>query len=364
MEAERVADGYDRTGRLGPVVARLERFVADEESDGAALAVAVDGEPVAEWYAGDARPGVVAGPEVLWPLASISKLYTAATVMAMVERGDLYLAMRPGQILSGFDTERGDQRGDINLRHLLTHSSGLIYESPNMEELLIDQAPLDDIIAEGMTYPLQFAPGAGDQYSDYGFLLLGEIAATVTSVPFPDLVRDLILEPAGLRSTSMQPEPTDFSRIAQVPGSFGWGTDGSMYNSPYALRLGHPAFGVVASLNDLLHFGLLFARGGTLADRRVLAPATVSAMTSNHTTQPGMPPRGLGFMLNPSATAMGDLLSPSSYGHGGASGCTLVVDPDAGVTIAFVSNRHVNAAPETFYRRISIPINLVLAALT
>jgi CubicO group peptidase (beta-lactamase class C family) len=77
-----VADGYDRTGQLRRVFARIERFVSDGVTDAAALAVAVNGEPVAEWYAGDARPELAAGSDVLWPLASISKLYTAATIMA------------------------------------------------------------------------------------------------------------------------------------------------------------------------------------------------------------------------------------------------------------------------------------------
>ncbi|RIK45163.1 MAG: hypothetical protein DCC58_07345 [Chloroflexi bacterium] len=356
--------GYDETGKLEQVFARIERLVSDGETDAAALAVGVAGQPVAAWYAGHARPELPAGPHVYWPLASISKLYTAATVMALVERGELYLSLPVHLVLPEFAGDGSDRRDAITLRQLLTHTSGLLYESPNMEELLIDQTPLDALIAEGQQYPLDHAPGSAHQYSDYGFALLGKVAATVTGVPFPELVRSLVLEPAGLQHTSLQPAPEWFPFIAQAPGAFGWGTDGAMYNSPYALRLGHPAFGVVATLADLLRFGLLFANRGMLDGYRVLSRSTVRAMTSNHVSIPGAPAWGLGFELDAAASGEGDLLGPGSFGHGGATGCTLWHDSSAEITIAFVSNRHYNLNPVSFARRLSIATNGVLAALT
>ena len=59
----------------------------------------------------------------------------------------------------------------------------------------------------------------------------------------------------------------------------------------------------------------------------------------------------------------GDLFSPGSFGHIGATGTALQHDPQAGVTLAFVSNRHHNADPQGFRRRISVATNRVLAAL-
>ena len=98
MEVVRVT----REERLSAVYDRLARFIADGEFAGAALAAAIGGEQVAEWYGGEAAPGHAAGPETLWPLASISKSYTAAMVLATVERGELTLATRVGELLPGF----------------------------------------------------------------------------------------------------------------------------------------------------------------------------------------------------------------------------------------------------------------------
>ena len=364
----------DSTGRLRPVLARLARCVAAGEVDGAALAVAVGGEQVAEGYWGEAAPGRPAATETLWPLASIAKSYTAATVMALVERGDLTLSTTARSLLPRFD---GEGRERVTLRHLLTHTAGLLYESPEMEELLRRQTPLAAIVDEVYTRPLLFPPGSRFGYSDLGYALAARMAEAATGRPFPDLVRELLLEPAGLRDTYLLPPPEQHGRLARVAGALASGTAGAMYNSPYALALAHPAFGVVASARDLLRFGLLFAPGGR---RRVHSEATVRAMATDQTgghavghtpggepdTHPTAPqPWGLGFVL-PGAwgTGAGDLASPRSFSHGGATGCLLLVDPAYDLTVAFVSNKHLRADPARWERHVVATINGVIAALT
>src|SRR5947209_20325008 len=88
--------------RLQPVFAHIERFIDDGEINAAALAVGMGGVPVADWYGGRANAGLPAGPVVLWPLASASKLYTAAAAMALVERGVLLLSTPVHTVLPEF----------------------------------------------------------------------------------------------------------------------------------------------------------------------------------------------------------------------------------------------------------------------
>lgn len=76
---------------------------------------------------------------------------------------------------------------------------------------------------------------------------------------------------------------------------------------------------------------------------------------------------GLGFMIrgrHDTGGYLADLLSPGSYGHGGASGCTLMIDPVADVTVAFVSTHHARTERERWSYRINSTVNRVLAALT
>ncbi|HUZ01418.1 MAG TPA: serine hydrolase domain-containing protein [Thermomicrobiaceae bacterium] len=361
----------DATDRLGPVFGLIEGFIRGGAVRGAALAAAVGDEIVGEGYWGEAAPGQPAVPGTLWPLASISKLYTAAAVMALVEQGVLTLSTSVRSVLPAFD---GDGRDQVTLRHLLTHTSGLIYESPEMEAVLRRHTALEQIVDEAYTYPLAFAPGTRFSYSDYGIAIAGRMASVASGVPFPKLVRRLVLEPGDLRDTFMPPPVAEYSRLAHVVGPLAEGTDAAMYNSPYALELAHPAFGTVASARDLLRFGLLFAPAG---ERRILSEATVRTMTTDQTgggvvgTVVGLDaevirPWGLGFIIRGHGPQLGpgELTSPGAFGHAGASGCTLVVDPAQDVALAYVSNQHARTDPERWRLRLDAVANAAVAGLT
>ena len=139
------------------VVAIVDRQVARGCFAGAALAVLRGEELLLEHVAGNAGPGLPAGPDVLWPLASISKLYTAATVMRLVELGELTVNTPVWQVLPEMT---GDGREDMRVRHLITHTSGLPYESPEMGTRLAAHASTDELIDEAYRAPLLFPPGA------------------------------------------------------------------------------------------------------------------------------------------------------------------------------------------------------------
>ncbi|MCO5177333.1 MAG: beta-lactamase family protein [Thermomicrobiales bacterium] len=347
----------------------IDDFVARGEVAAAAVAIAWHGEQIGEHHAGMARPDVPASASTLWPLASISKVYSAAAVMALVERGVLTLSMPIRLILPEFT---GDGRDTITLRHLLTHTSGMIYESPEMEQRLLHETPLDELVDEVYHLPLQFTPGTQHAYSDYNYAMAGRVAEVATGQPFPDLVRDLVLTPGGLHDTHFPSPPDVTDRLALVAGPLGEGTSGDMYNSAYGLGLAHPAFGVSATVADLLRFGLLFAPGGST---RVLSEAGVQVMSTDQTGgntpgsfSPDLPARdiawGAGFAVKGDSATSGDLLSPTSFGHGGATGCTLQIDPEEDIVIAYVSNKHARTGRPPFTRRQVSVVNTVLAALT
>ena len=341
------------------VTAIVDRQVAAGFFAGAALRVLRGDEPVIEHFAGSAGPGLPAGPDVRWPLASISKLYTAACVMRLVELGELTVNTPVWQVLPDFT---GDGREDVRVRHLITHTSGLPYESPQMGRRLASHASTDDLIDEAYRTPLLFQPGSRFQYSDYAYGLAGRVASVVAGVDFPELVRTLILAPMGLADTFMRPADGDVGRIANVRGVFNDGTDGAMYNSAYGRTLAHPAFSTVASLRDVVAFLRHFAPGGP----RVLSEATVRAMTSlqtggapgQHPLLDGFPdtaaiPWGFGFCLQTEASpaVFAELASFSTFGHPGASGCQIMVDPVANLTVALLTNTHILTGRDTWLRR-------------
>jgi serine-type D-Ala-D-Ala carboxypeptidase len=354
---------------LDRVIATINGYIDRGEIGGGALAVAHRGEQVLDWAGGQAREGTAATTDTVWPLASISKVYTAAMIMVLVERGELSLSTTVTSVLPEFT---GDGRDAITIRHLMTHTSGLIYESPEMEQLLIRQTPYDDMVDEAYRHPLLFTPGTSLSYADYNFAIAGRVASVVTGTSFPDLVRDLVLQPGGLSNTFMPPPESEYPRFAIVDGPLAAGTEGAMYNTPYAHNLAHPAFGTSATAADLMRFGLLFAPGGST---RILSHAGIRTMTTDQTGgqasggpgsfSDGAPrPWGVGFMLKGKTGIGGDLLSPEAFGHGGASGCTLWVDPVEDIVVAYVSNSHANKGRPPFTERLVRTVNGVLAALT
>lgn len=344
----------------------MQRHIDAGGFTGAAVVAMKRNEIVLEHYGGNAAPGLVSRASILWPIASISKMYAVSAIMSLVERGEITLNTLASDLLPKF---RGEGRETIRLRHLLTHTSGLIYESPEMEQRLIDQTPLEDLIEEVYTAPLLFKPGTSLKYADYNTLVAGRMVEIVTCQPLSEIVNSLVLEPMKLNDTFFPTPESEDDRVAVVRGALGEGTDGAMYNSRYARSLAHPAFAVTATARDLVKFASHFAPNGP----RIHSEATVRAMTTNQTgvvtgIHPSMKgydeqasiPWGLGFALQTEwvPALLCELASFKTFGHGGASGCQVMVDPENEVIVAVLTNTHLNTGREAWYRKLQSLINV------
>jgi CubicO group peptidase (beta-lactamase class C family) len=344
------------TGGLLPLI---DRLIAEGPIRGAAAIVVRDGRTVLERYVGEAAPGVPASERTLWPIASISKTFTAAMLLRLVELGELSVQTHVRAVLPSFTVEG---REEMRLRHLLTHTSGLRYESPEFEARLRAHTSLASLTDEAMSAPLLFRPGTRFRYSDDAFLIAARMAETVTGRPYATLVEELVIGPMGLRDAHVVPPVELHDRLAYVSGVPAEGSDGAMYDSPYARALGHPAFSVVTSARDLLRFASFFADGGP----RIHAEATVRACRVSQTGEvPGEHPISTGYgsdaripwsyvwsLQTPQVPAiLSELASFEAFGHPGASGCHVVVDPVSATSIVVMTNAHGSRDFDTWFRR-------------
>ena len=202
--------------RLVPFDEMMRSFLGEHPIPGAALAVAKDGRLVYArgfGYADIEREQPVE-PQSLFRIASVSKPITAAAILQLLENGKLQLSERVFEVLAGEyplpDDDDVDPRlRDVTIRHLLQHTGGWdrdksfdpMFRSAQFARQLGVAPPArqEHIIRAMATQKLDFSPGERAAYSNYGYCLLGRVIEVRTGRSYEDAVRELVLEPAGIR---------------------------------------------------------------------------------------------------------------------------------------------------------------------
>ncbi|MGW8376322.1 serine hydrolase domain-containing protein [Streptomyces sp. ODS28] len=212
-----------------------------------------------------------------FPLASVTKLLAAYAALIALEEGAAEL-----------DEPAGPEGATV--RHLLAHTSGLAFDE-------------DRRMAE---------PGARRIYSNAGFEALGDHLAKATDIPFPQYLREAVLEPLGMRDTELA---------------------------------GSPAKDAVSTVADMIRFAAEL-QAPRLLDRTTLDEATRVVWPGLKGVLPGyglQSPNdwGLGFEIRDGKSPhwTGEHSSPRTYGHFGQSGTFLWVDPEAAAACVALTDR-------------------------
>ena len=167
---------------------------------GACVLAIDDGEVVFRQGFGlaDVEAGTACTPATNFRMASVSKQFTAAAVMRLVEQGRVQLDDTLDKFFPGFP-EYGRA---IQVRHLLTHTSGLpAYEGlvPDGTTLQLNDLDVLQLLLD--TKEPKFAAGEKFEYSNSGFVLLGLIVEQASGKPFHEFLRDEILLPSGMEDS-------------------------------------------------------------------------------------------------------------------------------------------------------------------
>ncbi len=263
--------------------------------------------------------------------ASVTKVFTAAAIMKLVEDGIIWLEQPVKDIIPEFDTPIHSQ---ITIWHLLTHTSGL----PADPGYFCEPYPIpwfrmienEDWIKIVLSGPIQSKPGKEWNYSTLGFCILGEIITRVSGKHLADYLQDEIFKPLGMNRTFID-VPDEL--LNEVCINADWELDNIAdikRRDPKSPSLG--GFGAFTTMYDLFRFGQCFLNGGTLDGVRLLGRTTVETMTRNQLDSvpsyhwgkncinyhQGL---GWGFFCD------GPTVSPRCYNHDGWGWCSLFVDP-------------------------------------
>jgi CubicO group peptidase (beta-lactamase class C family) len=323
------ADQLDR-GRLERAFRRVEATARDGIAGYAALAVGRSEGPVR--IAAFGPDGELPTPPRS-AIASITKPITAVAVMQLVEAGLLDLSEPIRTYLPWFDPPAAPDgqapagSSPLTAWHVLTHTAGLA-DAPRGEGVTdADRGTILDSL--GRT-PLSWLPGASYRYTSDSFYLLAALVDELGEEPYPAHLRRRIFEPLGMASTTFDPRDPGPLPAWLGGGRPGHGPDAARVDE--MARLSMPGGGLWSTPEDVLQFGLAMLAGGTLAGTRILGRSSVELMTRHHTADvwdPGPPPRrptyGLGWGLLEWSRALP--VGDGAFGHSGASGSLLVVDP-------------------------------------
>ena len=279
------------------------------------------------WGFADAAHAKPATVSDIYRAGSVSKLFTDTAIMRLVQAGTIDLDAPVKRYLPSFHPHN-PFGGEITLRELMTHRSGLVREPPRGHYFDTDAKGQADTVASLNETTLAARPGTVTKYSNAALAVVGEVLARVTGKPYEQAVTDLVLAPLGMGASSMTLAPVRARLAYSEMASF----DGPRVPAP-AFDLGTPAAGnLYTNVADLSRFVAMMLDHGSKAS--LLRPATIDAMWRPQFPGDDAPRHfGLGFIL-------GDLDGNRMVGHSGAVygfSTELRLLPDAGIGVVVFS---------------------------
>jgi CubicO group peptidase (beta-lactamase class C family) len=263
----------------------------------------------------------------IYDLASLTKVVATTTAaMVLYDEGRLSLDAKVVHYLPEFV---GRWKGDVTIRHLLTHRSGL----PAGRDLSRAARTPAQAREAVLTTKLRYRPGRAYIYSDLGPDVLGFVVEAIAGMPLDAFVRERVFAPLGMNDTFFAPPDSVRSRIAPTIGQ-------GLVHDENAQALGGIAghAGLFGTADDLAVFAQMMLNGGIYDGRRIVNESTVRLFTQRSAGS-----RALGWEMAEGRHGAGQYLSPSAYGHVGFTGTSLWIDPQRDLFVILLTNR-VHAA--------------------
>ncbi|MGD9910124.1 MAG: serine hydrolase domain-containing protein [Candidatus Izemoplasmatales bacterium] len=266
----------------------------------------------------------------IYDCASLTKVVTTTTlIMKLIELQFLKLDTKVSSILPWF------QHLDIEIKHLLTHSSGL----PADIQRAADLKTKEDVLFKVKQAPLIYPTGSKVIYSDIGYILLGWVIETVTNKPLDLVAKEYIYDPLGMKDTSFSPDsertcPTEM-RVDHVYSGI---LRGKVHDEKsFAMNgvAGHA--GMFSTVGDLSKFIFSILKN----DEKILKKETVDSLFPPRIIDlsEGTKIRSYGWdkpSINSSAGTLVDF--DHTILHTGFTGCNLWMDTFHGIGFVMLSN--------------------------
>ena len=280
---------------------------------------------------------------VFW-IASMSKMFVGASIMMLVDEGKVSLDDPVTKFIPQLSrwmvaTETNADHlllkplvRPVTIRNLLSHTSGLTALSELQRETGADSTPLKDRALSSVTGPLQWQPGDQYQYGNQDINIAARVVEIVSGMPYQDFLQKRFFDPLGMTETTFWPDDAQIARLAHA---YGPNKDQSGYalgdivflTKPYSDRIHRfpeAAGGLFSTTHDILRYGMMLANNGQLDGKRYLSPAAMDQLRKEQTGA---------TKVNYS---LGYHLRNGMFGHDGAYGTDLSVNPKTGMIAIFM----------------------------
>lgn len=347
--------------RLEKMHARLRGIVEEGRSSGYVSLLARDGK-IVDWRSygqRDREAGAAMEKDTIVRIYSMSKLITATAALLLLEDGALQLddpverflpLLGKRKVLAGGTRTEPvfvDADGPVRVRHLLSHTSGYVYdfggegalEDAYREATLWEATSLDDFVARAAALPLHHQPGSEFRYgisSD----ILGAVVEKAAGQPLAAFVEERLLRPLGMSDTGFDVPDQKRARLAKTYSRDAQGrlVEAEAASSSYAeAGRGFPSGGggMFSTAGDYARFAQMLLNGGQLDGVRILSRKTVELMRQNQLAHLAKPHHAYnpsrGFGLGPEVmidlSRSGTLGSLGQFGWYGAATTYCQIDP-------------------------------------
>lgn len=181
-----------------------------------------------------------ATPKTVYKIGSVSKQFIAAGIMLLRKEGTLSL----DDSITKYLPDAPESWKPITVRHALTHTGGLIRESPAFAPLKAQRDA--EVIRAAYASPLRFLPGEKGEYSNLGYFILAEIITRASGKPWPQYLQDRVFAPLGMNSTRTT---TIEDLVPHRASGYDW-TDNKQQNASFMLGV-RPSGAFLSTVEDL-----------------------------------------------------------------------------------------------------------------
>lgn len=327
----------------------LETYVADGAFPGAAAAVVDDKGVLYHEAVGNAQTVPVTRElteETVFDLASVTKaVATGTSVLQLIDRGEIGLE----DAISEYYSDVPDEKREITISQLLTHTSGLPAWAALWNEVDHPDQVIDYILRDTS---LHFEPGTEVTYSGLGFILLGDLVEKVTGSPLDEYTAENIFEPLEMDSTAFNPlenlpEDREYAATERSAYYDNEVVVGEVHdeNAAYLGGVSGNA-GLFSTIDDLSTFARAILNGGKGKKRepgkpaRILSNRTVDVMAEDWTSELDGA-RGLGWDRREifGTDENGESFDPDAFGHMGFTGTSIWFSPRLNLGVIALTNR-------------------------